>query len=66
MTSTTTPGQGLRALRTLARMTLEEVAALAGSGQSYLSQVENGKASPSNAYVAKVSAVIAERLKVAA
>ena len=66
MPTTATPGQSLRALRNLARMTLAEVALKAGSGQSYLSQVETGKVTPSTAFIARVSAVIADGLKVAA
>lgn len=63
MSNTSTPGPSLRVLRETAGMTQIEVAALAGSSASYLSLVETGKKIPSLALVAKVAAVIAQRLK---
>lgn len=50
----------------MAGLSLEAVAATAGTSVAYLSKVETGKLIPTNVYVAKVTAVIAARLRDAA
>lgn len=60
--SPTTPGEAIRALRSLAGMTLDEVAAQAGVSASHLSRVETGAAQPTPAWLGVVSEVIARRL----
>lgn len=61
-------GQSIRTLRQLAGLTLKDVAIRADTAISYLSKVETGKFIPAPAFVAKVTAVIADSLaeKVAA
>lgn len=56
-------GESLRTLRKLAGLTLEELATLANTSIAYLSKVETGKFVPSRAYVAQVTAAIAETLR---
>ena len=58
-------GSSLRALRILAGLTLEQVSTAAETAPAYLSKVETGKLTPQIAYVARVTTVIAESLKVA-
>lgn len=65
-TQTQTAGESIRTLRQLAGMTLNEVAETAGTSIAYLSKVETGKFLPSKAYVALVTAAIAEGLRRAA
>ena len=60
------PGESIRTLRKLAGLSLEAVAAAADTSVAYLSKVETGKLIPTNVYVAKVTAVIAARLREAA
>ena len=66
MTTTATPGAGIRTLRKLANMTIDEVAEKTGSSASYLSRVERGQLNPSKAFLSKAATVIADGLKVAA
>ncbi|OOB91218.1 helix-turn-helix domain-containing protein [Rathayibacter sp. VKM Ac-2630] len=60
------PGESIRTLRQLAGMSLSAVAKAADTSSAYLSKVENGKFLPTNAYVAKVTGVIAAHLRDAA
>jgi transcriptional regulator with XRE-family HTH domain len=55
------PGESIRDLRTLARLTLAEVAA--GTSESYLSRVETGAVAFSTQYVARVTAAIARLMQ---
>lgn len=43
-------------------MTLADLAASAGTAIAYLSRVETGKVTPTNAFVAQVTRAIADRL----
>lgn len=64
--TTTAPGPGIRKLRQLAGMTLDDVAKAAGVSVGYLSRVETGRASATPKWLGMVTAVIAERLTHAA
>lgn len=64
--ATTGYGLALRALRSAAGMTLDEVADAAGVSVSYLSRVENGVKVPSDGWVALVAVAIGDRLATAA
>lgn len=55
-------GSSIRNLRTLAGLTLADVAAEAGTNVSYLSRVETGDVTASTQYVARVTAAIASRM----
>lgn len=55
-------GQSIRALRTLASMTLEDVASLVPTTASYISKVETGKAHPTHYWVGNVVGAIADVL----
>lgn len=55
-------GESLRSLRTLAGLTLSEVASLAGTSIAYLSKVERGEFVPTKRYVAQVTSAIASVL----
>jgi len=57
------PGESLRALRKFAGLTLEQLAANAGTSIAYLSKVETGKFTPTRGYVQQVTAAIAESMK---
>lgn len=59
-------GSSIRNLRTLAGLTLADVAAEAGTNVSYLSRVETGDVTASTQYVARVTAAIASRMAGAA
>jgi len=63
MTQTTTPGgfgPALRALRTTAGLTLEEVSDRAGVSPSYLSRAENNQVTPTAGWVQLVAVAIGE------
>lgn len=66
--SNSRPGLGLaiRKLRKDADLTLDEVCTGAGISTNYLSRVENGLVSPTDAWVAMVVAEIGRRLSEAA
>jgi transcriptional regulator with XRE-family HTH domain len=53
------PGAALRALRTMAGLTLKDVAENADTSIAYLSKVERDEFKPTRAYVGKVAAYIA-------
>lgn len=55
-------GDALKTLRTMANLTLKEVAVGAGTASAYLSKVENGTYLPSLQYVARVSAFISQHV----
>lgn len=57
------PGASLRALRTLAGLTLEDVASQAAVSASYLSKVESGTKEASPVWIGRVSAIIARHLQ---
>jgi len=57
-TQTATPGEALRTLRSMAGLTLKEVATGADTSVAYLSKVERNEFRPTQDYVAKVSAFI--------
>lgn len=59
-------GAALRAVRKAAGMTLSDVALQAGISAPYLSNVENGNASPSAKWVHMVIEVIGNKLEDAA
>lgn len=52
---TTTPGEALRLLRTMAHLTLQQVASDADTSIAYLSKVERNQLNPTDEYVAKVA-----------
>jgi transcriptional regulator with XRE-family HTH domain len=58
-------GASLRHLRKLAGLTLEETATAADTSIAYLSKVETGRLVPSTAYVAQVTAALADKLAAA-
>lgn len=62
MADNNTAGESIRTLRTLASMTLEDVARRVPTSASYISKVETGKASPTHYWVGNVVAVIADVL----
>lgn len=62
----TTPGAALRALRTEAGLTLEQVAQEAGVSASHLSRVETGIKTANPVWIGAVAEAIARHLKVAA
>lgn len=53
------PGAALRTLRTMAGLTLKEVAVHAETSIAYLSKVERDEHIPTQAYVGKVASYIA-------
>jgi len=57
-----TPGASIRTLRSLAGLTLAEVADDASTTTGYLSQVETGKTQATPVYIGRVTAVIADRM----
>ncbi|WP_424462995.1 helix-turn-helix domain-containing protein [Pseudoclavibacter helvolus] len=56
-------GAALRVLRIKAGLTLADIAVRADTSESYLSNVERGKADGSRAYFAKVTEVIVDAFK---
>lgn len=56
------PGTVLRTLREKADLTAREVAERARISESYLSRVESGKATPTDAWLGFVAGVIADAL----
>lgn len=56
------PGAVLRTLRTRAGLTAREVADRAKVTESYLLQVENGQIIPSDAWLGRVAAILADEL----
>ena len=65
-TTSAAPGEGIRSLRVLAGMTLDEVAQEAGISAAYLSRVETGQATATPKWLGVVASVIATRLATAA
>lgn len=65
-TITAAPGEGIRSLRVLADMTLDEVAQEAKVSAAYLSRVENGQAAATSKWLGLVAGVIARHLASAA
>lgn len=57
-----TLGPSLKALRTAAGMTLEEVCAAAGVGLSYLSRAERNLVKPTDGWIAMVAVAIGKHL----
>ena len=62
MSSSTSTGTALRALREEAGLTARAVAERAGVSESYLSRVETGKATPAPSWVGTVAAAIASAI----
>lgn len=56
----------LKPLRTLAGLTIDQVAAEANTSAGYISRVENGERKPSPRWIGRVTSVIALHLKEAA
>lgn len=65
-TTLATAGSSIRTLRTMAGMTLDEVADAAGVSAAYLSRVETGRSRAKPTWISTVVSVIAERLSQAA
>lgn len=63
MPSPADTGASIRTLRTMAGLTLREVAELAGVGIGYLSQAETGVVSPKPKWIAHVIGVLGEQLR---
>lgn len=57
-----TAGAGIRALRELAGLTLDQLASQASVSASYLSKVEAGVKTPSPRWIGHVSGVVARHL----
>ena len=57
-----TPGAALRSFRTMAGLTLKDVADGADTSIAYLSKVERDEFQPTQRYVAKVAAFIADQV----
>ncbi|WP_416347645.1 helix-turn-helix domain-containing protein [Cryobacterium sp. 10I1] len=58
----TTPSEGIRALRNLAGLTLDQVAERAGTSAAYLSRVERGERRMTPKMIGRVTTVIAAQL----
>jgi|GEM_PF-4579192 len=59
----TTPAAGIRALRSLAGLTIERLASEAGTSASYISRVENGERKASARWMGRVTGVISLHLE---
>lgn len=61
-TTTANPAANLRILREYAGLTLHDVAHAAGTSESWLSKIETGKRTASNAFIGRVAGVIADSM----
>lgn len=63
MTHTPTTGQAIRQMRSVAGLTADQLAELAGISPGYLSRVENGKNRPSDRWVGTVLAHLSSAIE---
>lgn len=64
--TTTSTGEMLRHFRSLAGLTLQQVADGAGTAVAYLSKVERGQLIPTDDYVAKVTSYLSASMMASA